>query len=93
MSISDCCIQVKRHNTHPSHRIGIYKGLIYCRECGARGPTKLVRLRQPCDPRKVVTASGVTKLESQNGQSNLDAIRAGKLPIGLIQWPQDAMSS
>ena len=89
-SISECSIQVKHHNTHPSHRLGIHRGLLYRRECGARGPTKLVRLHRKCDPQKYTTPRGVTKLVSINGQANLDAIKADKLPPGLVQWPQDA---
>ena len=70
-------IQVGNSMTHPSHNICIYRGLFFCKICGARGPSKLVNLSDPCEPAKA----------GSYGRANLNAIRQGKKPQGLSVWP------
>ena len=70
-------IQVGNSMTHPSHKICIFRGLLFCKICGARGPSKLVNLSDPCEPAKA----------GSYGRANLNAIRQGKKPQGLSVWP------
>ena len=72
-------IQVGSSMTHPSHRIRIFRGLLFCKVCGARGPSKLVNLSEPC----------VAARAGSYGRANLNAIKQGKKPQGLVAWPDE----
>ena len=66
---------------HHSHKINTFKGLIYCRTCGARaGSTPagfLKLLAKPC------TYPG------RYGKDNIKRLSEGRLPHGLKCWPID----
>ena len=64
--------------THHSHRLFVYRGLVYCNKCGARGPSRLNKLADACEP------------PSADGQRMLNAVRAGVVPPGLDSWPDDS---
>ena len=66
--------------THVSHKLFIFKGMIYCNSCGARaGANQIRKLSKICVP---------TKPESA-GQRVIDSIRAGKRPAGATSWPDE----
>jgi len=66
---------VGNSTTHYTHKLWIYKGLCYCRRCGAYGSKKLGKLAKPCLP------------PTYAGQQVLKAIFTGRLPQGLASWP------
>ena len=67
-------------NTHISHEIFSFRGLIYCNRCGARAGKKQFRLlAKPCT---TITAYG---------EHVLNSIRNNKLPTGLNIWPEEEM--
>jgi len=71
-------VTVGKLTSHSSHKSNIFKGLVYCKRCGARGPSKFVALARPCvEP-------------GANGLRNLEAIRLGKLPDNLAHWPDQS---
>ena len=54
----------------------MFKGFVYCGRCGYRKGAKLVKkLAKPCTP------------PGSLGIRTLEAIRDGKLPPGLDEWP------
>eukprot|EP00959_Pyramimonas_sp_CCMP1952_P231126 4831494-Pyramimonas_sp.AAC.1 len=59
-----------------SHRIENFRGLWFCRLCGAQGVEKFVRLAKKCDRRL-----------SKDGVATLKAIDNGELPKGVKCWP------
>ena len=73
-------IHVGHCNTHPSHDLYTYRGLIYCNLCGNVVTTRMHLLNKPYErhPRSY-------------GAINLAAIRQGKLPgqLRLASWPAD----
>ena len=60
---------------HHSHKLQIFRGLVYCRRCGMRGPTKLDNLAHPCKP------------PTAHGKGVLASLSEGRLPPRLNQWP------
>ena len=65
-------------NTHISHEIFSFRGLIYCSRCGARAGKKQFRLlAKPCT---TITTYG---------EHVLNSIRNNKLPTGLTTWPEE----
>ena len=71
-------IHFNRQNSHSSHSLYTYRGLVYCNKCGCRALTQLRKLGHPCEP----------PLNPYSyGSISLAAIRAGKLPPNLTQWP------
>ena len=54
----------------------MYKGFVYCGKCGyRRGANQVRKLSRPCAP------------PGLPGIRTLEAIRDGKLPPGLEEWP------
>ena len=49
-SLQSNIVTVGKHTSHPSHKMNIFRGLVYCKRCGARGPSKLVALARQSDP-------------------------------------------
>ncbi len=75
-------IHLGRNNSHPhTHNIYIFKGLIYCNTCGARGISHFNKLSHPCDP------------PSDFGLATLKAINSGRLPPNVTHWPDEAVLS
>ena len=76
-------IQVGRSFVHESHRMYIYRGLMYCAHCGARGQATRIQL-----------LAGLCKTPEKlsNGAKTIAAIKAGKKPPGVAQWPCDVKS-
>ena len=63
--------------SHHSHSLKLFRGVVYCGVCGARGPTKLHKLAHPCLP------------PTSKGKATLKALNQGHLPPGLVSWPTD----
>ena len=64
---------------HSSHRLHIYRGLVFCNHCGAISRfSKLGLLAQVCQPPK------------HYGKSNITRLHNGLLPISVDFWPSDA---
>ena len=68
----------KLPGTHASHRVAVYRGVNYCKMCGAWGVHKIMRLQEPC--------KGQPKQNSA-GAKTLRLMAKGRPPIGLAQWP------
>ena len=63
---------------HHSHRIHTYKGFVYCGKCGyKKGDNQVRMLAKPCGP------------PGSSGLRNLEAIRLGRLPPGMLEWPDE----
>ena len=77
--ISHDFIHMGNSTTHVSHDMRTYRGLVYCRKCGARGSgdVGLRLLSHPCSP------------PSNYGLLSLRSIRDGKLPPNLLYWPDE----
>ena len=58
-------IQVGSNMIYISHEINIFRGPLYCKVCGARGPSKLVNLPESCE----------TARAGSNCRASLDAIK------------------
>ena len=71
--------QVGSKSIHVSHKLNIFKGLMYCRRCGCRASTKgasfIKKLSHPCMP------------PGAHGLENLKRLSQGKLPRRVTQWP------
>ena len=64
-------------STHVSHKLSMFRGLVFCAKCGMRGPTKLVNLSKPClEP-------------NEYGSMNLEAKSNRRLPEGMDYWPDE----
>lgn len=72
-----CSGQVK--HLHHTHRMDVYRGLFFCRECGYYSVRKAVGLGQPCKTRVRMTS---------HCRQNLARIHRGELPRGLRAWPR-----
>ena len=69
-------LHVGNRSSHVSHELKIYRGLVYCSKCSARaGSNQLRNLALQC------------KQAGTGGLAVLKAIRDGKLPPGLTEWP------
>jgi hypothetical protein len=66
---------------HISHRLNIFKGLVYCRRCGCKttSHTGLKGLAGQC------------MAPSNFGIRTLKALSEGKLPPKVMSWPADAL--
>ena len=62
---------------HPSHRLGLHRGLLYCRKCGCYKSKNLAKLARPCEP------------PERRGRANLSCIARDVKPNGLRAWPLD----
>jgi len=74
-------LHIGSRGIHPSHHINTFRGLVYCRTCGAKAGN---------------TAAGFIKLlavpcraPQSNGKDNIKRLAAGKLPRGAKSWPCD----
>ena len=70
------------HNTHPSHKLFTYRGLVYCDLCGNVASEQLHKLSKVC-----------LRHPNTYGRTNLAALRQGKLPGQLNRnghWPADS---
>ena len=63
----------------PTHKLNIYKGLVYCRTCGCYVISSLRLLASPCMP------------ASTAGKQNLKMINQGKKPVKDFVWPTDLL--
>ena len=74
-------LHIGNRSIHHSHKINTFKGLIYCRICGARaGSTAagfLKLLAKPCT------------FPGSYGKDNIKRLSEGRLPRGLKCWPID----
>ncbi len=74
----DISIHHGNNNTHYSHSLCTYRGLLYCNVCGSRGGKwGFQHLSRQCVP------------PTQYGLASLKAIRDGRLPPNLPEWPED----
>jgi len=71
-------IHLGNSNTHSSHELYSYRGLVYCNKCGVRAGTAQIRLlAKPCS------------VMGDYGKQVLKCINNDKLPTGLDNWPDD----
>ncbi len=64
--------------THHTHKLHMYRGLVYCNKCGCRcGPLGMKKLGRICVP------------PNGYGLASLCALREGKLPPNLSRWPDE----
>ena len=70
---------VGKQEAHQSHQLWLYKGLLYCKRCGAYADTRARLLAQTC--RQVANSSGLQVLA---------ALAEDKKPRKLKQWPDEA---
>ena len=68
-------VHIGNQIAHHTHKLQIYRGIVYCRICGMRGPTKLHNLAHPCKP------------PTAYGKQVLSSLNQGRLPAGLSNWP------
>ena len=71
-------IHVGNKVAHHSHKLRIFRGLLFCGTCGCRGPTKLQGLAARCSP------------PTSYGKQTLAKLSKGHLPPNLGEWPQTA---
>jgi hypothetical protein len=72
-------IHVGKLTIHSSHKLRIYKGLVFCSKCGSISRySKLGHLAQICEP------------PAYYGKGNLSRLDNGFLPINVNIWPTDA---
>ena len=68
-------ITIGNRTTHPSHRLAVKHGLVYCRYCGCYSAgTHISKLADPCRPR------------TMHGEKALAALARG-FPPPNVQWP------
>ena len=71
-------IHIKSSTTHVTHKLYIFKGLVYCNVCGTRASSSGLRdLSRPCHP------------PTSYGKQSLVALNKGKTPPNLTVWPCD----
>ena len=74
--LHDNFIHIGNQFVHHTHKLNMYKGFVYCGKCGfRRGANQVRKLAKPCAP------------PGLSGIRTLEAIRDGKLPPGLEEWP------
>ena len=77
-------LHIGNQSIHHSHRINTFRGLVYCRVCGARaGSTAtgfLKLLAKPCT------------LPGTYGKDNIKRLSEGRLPRGVKCWPIDTVT-
>ena len=69
---------------HHTHEINVYRGLFYCKKCGAYGSDKPKKLTAACLPPPTADQGG-----SRHWSRAIDRIRSGKLPAGTKTWPDE----
>jgi hypothetical protein len=75
-------VKIGKTSTHQSHKLRLYKGLIFCNNCGNYTQGKLLKsLNQPCEEVK------------PHGKSAKKRISQGNKPYGLNQWPAENPTS
>lgn len=72
-------VRVNKQTTHHTHILFIFRGLLFCRQCGAYSLTKLANLAREC--------VGEGK-RTNYGTENVNRIQAGLLPRKVKAWPQ-----
>ena len=75
----DTQIAVGGRNTHPTHHICIFRGVIFCTRCGGIGVVKITSLHEQCMPGAL----------NSHRKQNLDRLARGLLPKGVTRWPQE----
>ena len=69
-------VPIGRQVAHPSHHLFVMRGLVFCNSCGYYASRRMQNLAEPCngcDDRVAIT--------------RVRNLRQGKLPSGLLQWP------
>ena len=61
-------LHIGNSSVHSSHKLQMFKGLVYCNRCGSRATHHLRRLAFPCRP------------PGKHGRMTLKCIREGRLP-------------
>ena len=75
-------LKIGKTSTHQSHKLRIYKGLIFCKNCGSYTQGQLLKsLSQPCEEGRA------------HGRSAKKRIYEGNKPYGLKQWPAENPTS
>ena len=74
-------IRIGKAEIHPSHRIMVFKGLHFCRDCACYAVKKLENLAIPCVP------VGKTAEATRRKKLAVVSLLQGKLPRGISQWP------
>ena len=71
-------VHIGNRVSHISHNLYCYRGIIYCKECGARtGNNQIRNLGSACEP------------PGTGGLAVLRAIELGKKPPGVKEWPAE----
>ena len=78
-------ISIGNRITHESHSLSNFKGLVYCKRCGASGSQRLYKLASQCIP--------VNPQVQSHGQDALNNIKEGRLPRHIKVWPDDEVIS
>ena len=60
---------------HVSHKLMIFRNLVYCNRCGMRGTNQLRKLSRVCAP------------PTEYGRESLQRLNQGKLPPNMSSWP------
>ena len=70
-------LHIGNQTIHCSHNIFKYRGLVYCLKCGSVGTKQIRLLAKQCEP------------PNNSRKFTLSNILAGKLPYGLVKWPDE----
>ena len=74
--INNDMVHIGNQYVHHTHKIGIHRGFVYCKKCGGRKGTAVIKkLASACAP------------PSATGKQTLHAISCGRLPPGVGEWP------
>ncbi len=68
-------IHLGRNNTHATHKLYVFRGLVFCNKCGMRSATQLNKLSKPCLP------------PTPYGEATIKSINACRLPYKVSRWP------
>ena len=71
-------VVIGRATVHESHELHVYRGLYYCRLCGYHGSAKMQKLVATC-----------TRLSGRAAIDRVLALKRGRLPSGLREWPNE----
>ena len=72
---------------HHTHDVNVFRGLFYCKKRGAYGSDTPKKLTAACLPPPTADQGG-----SRQWSRAIDRIRAGKLPVGTLTWPDERSS-
>ena len=78
--LSSDLVQIGKLDIHVSHKLLVFKGIVFCDKCGAISQRKkLGNLASVCCP------------PTTYGKNNLERLRKGNLPINVLTWPTQSI--